>query len=203
MLNNSILFLLIGIIATTIGAVPFGLVNLSVVDVAINTNIRKSMSVAFGAAVVEIMFALTALLAGTLFGDILGGNNWIKFGVLTVLLAAGIYFWFKKNGTKSKENIGISNGFLKGALLNLISVQVLLFWMVAVTFLSVHDLIPVSLPQFVLFIVGVWLAKMAVLRGYAILGSKVVEKSQIISQNINRIIGVILVLVAVIQFVKI
>ncbi len=64
MLFNSILFLLIGALATTIGAVPFGLANLSVVDVAIKANIRKSMSVAFGAAIIEIVFALTALLAG-------------------------------------------------------------------------------------------------------------------------------------------
>ena len=203
MIFHSFTYFLIGAAACAIGAVPFGLVNLSVVDVAINTNIRKSMPVAFGAAVVEILFALTALLAGTLFGNILGGNNWIKFGVLAVLLAAGIYFWFKKNGTKSKESNGNPNGFFKGALLNLISVQVLLFWMVAITFLSVRDLIPASLLQFILFIVGVWLAKMTVLRSYAILGSKVVEKSQIISQNINRIIGVILVLVAVIQLIKI
>ena len=85
----------------------------------------------------------------------------------------------------------------------MISVQVLLFWMVTVAFLSVQDLIPESILHLVLFIAGVWLAKIAVLGGYAVWGSKVVDKSQIISKSINRIIGIILVLAAILQLIKI
>lgn len=200
MLLNSILFLLIGALATTISAVPFGLVNLSVVDVAINANIRKSMSLAFGAAAIEILFALAALLAGSLLNNLIEANSVVKYSVLAVLLCSGVFFWFKKNKMEIKDNKSSSNGFLKGAILNLISVQVLLFWLVAIAFLSVRNLVPTSILQMVLFIVGVWLAKMAVLWGYAILARKVAEKSTLFSANINRIIGGLLVLAAFFQF---
>ncbi|MDB4583102.1 hypothetical protein N9164_08115 [Draconibacterium sp.] len=63
MYENAFIYLLIGALICTIGAVPFGLVNLSVVDMAVSTNIRKSMSVAYGGAVIEIVFALAALFA--------------------------------------------------------------------------------------------------------------------------------------------
>ncbi|PKP02206.1 MAG: hypothetical protein CVU14_03915 [Bacteroidetes bacterium HGW-Bacteroidetes-9] len=203
MLFNSILFLLIGAVATFIGAVPFGLVNLSVADVAIKVNICKSMSVAFGAAIVEILFAVTALLAGSLINNLIEANSAIKYSVLAVLFFSGVFFWFKKNKTKITENKSSSKGFLKGVVLNLISIQVLLFWLVAIAFLSVKNLVPASALQMVLFVVGVWLAKVAVLWGYAILARKVAEKSASLSSNINRIIGALLVFVALIQLMKI
>jgi len=202
MISHSILFLLIGALATTIGAVPFGLVNLSVADVAIKVNIRKSLPIAFGAAIIEILFAVTALLAGSLLNNLIEGNSTVKYGVLAILLFSGVFFWFKKNKAEISENKSISNGFLKGAVLNLISIQVLLFWMVAIAFLSVKNLVPASALQMLLFVVGVWLAKVAVLWGYAILARKVTEKSAILSANINRIIGALLILAAVFQFIK-
>lgn len=198
----SLIYLLIGAMICTIGAVPFGLVNLSVMDVAINQDVRKSMSIAHGAAIVEILFALTALIAGTVLSGYFNGNILVKYIVLAVLIVSGIYFWFKQNNLTNKGNHESSNGFLKGALLNLMSIQVLLFWLFAVTFLSVRNLFPSTLIQFSLFISGVWIGKMAVLRAYAILGKKVAEKSQLISQNMNRIIGSILILAAFIQLIK-
>lgn len=198
----SSIYLLIGALICTIGAVPFGLVNLSVMDVAINQNVRKSMSIARGAAIVETLFALTALLAGTVLSGYFNDHILVKYIVLAVLIVSGIFFWFKQNNLANKGDHKSSNGFLKGALLNLMSIQVLLFWLFAITFLSVRNLFPSTLIQFSLFISGVWFAKMAVLRAYAILGKKVAEKSQLISQNMNRIIGSILILIGFIQLIK-
>jgi hypothetical protein len=96
----------------------------------------------------------------------------------------------------------LSFGFLKGVFLNLISIQVLLFWLIAVSYLSVRDLFPTTFSQGLLFVIGVWLGKLAVLRVYAVLGKKVAAHSQILSKNINRIIGSVLMLVALIQLMK-
>lgn len=202
MYENTLIYLFIGALVCTIGAVPLGLVNLSVVNVAVNTNIRKSMSVAFGAAIIEILFALAALFTGTLLENVLRGNIWFKIIVSGVLFAAGILFWFKKSKGTSQKIKPNSHGFLKGALLNFISIQVLLFWIVAVTFLTVRNILPTSFVQVFLFIIGVWIAKMAVLRIYAIPAKKVITKSQMLSQNINRIMGVMLIIIAFIQFLK-
>ena len=202
MYDNTLIYLFIGALVCTVGAVPFGLVNLSVVNVAVTSNIRKSMSIAFGAAIIEIVFALAALFAGTLLQNVLNGSVWIKIIISGVLFSAGVFFWFRKSGEVSQKTNRNSNGFLKGALLNFISIQVLLFWIVAVTFLSVRNIIPTSFVQVFLFIIGVWIAKMTVLRVYAILAKKVIEKSQMLSQNINRIMGVMLIIIAFIQLLK-
>jgi len=86
--------------------------------------------------------------------------------------------------------------------MNFISIQVLLFWILAIAFLSVKYLIPASMLQIVLFVIGVWLAKMTVLWAYAILAQKVVEKSALLSENINRIIGGLLIVADFFQFIK-
>jgi uncharacterized protein YjeT (DUF2065 family) len=54
-----------------------------------------------------------------------------------------------------------------------------------------------------LFLAGVWLAKMGVLKGYSWLAQKVATQAEKISANTNRIIGILLMLVAVIQFINI
>jgi len=100
----SILYFFIALATTIIGAVPFGLVNLSVADTATKTNTRKSMEVASGATLVEVIFALAALLTGASLQNYLSSNHWVNFTVAGVLFGAGLIFWLKKyNKTTDKR----------------------------------------------------------------------------------------------------
>ena len=51
---NQLILLLVGVFVTIIGALPFGLVNLSVVDVTLKQGRKPAMQVAYGAAWVEV-----------------------------------------------------------------------------------------------------------------------------------------------------
>ena len=196
-------YFFIGALACTIGAIPFGLVNLSVVEVTLKINASRAMNIAHGASVVEVLFALASLLAGAWLSRYLNGSVLIKFFIFTILLFFGGCFWFKKNNTSVKSEQKGSKGFFKGMMLNLLSVQVLLFWLLTVTILSAKQLLPSTLIQILLFISGVWLAKMIVLKLYAYLAVKVVSRANALSSNINRIIGAVLVSVSIIQLIKI
>ncbi len=201
-MQDLLLYLLLGAVTCTIGAVPLGLVNLSVVDEAVNTTVRKSMAIAFGAAFIEILFALAALFAGAALDNTLSGSLVVKGFVFAILLLAGLWFLLKKNKPIQIKNGLQSYAFVKGAFLNLISIQVLLFWMIAITILSVRNILPDSKGQVILFISGVWLAKIMVLRAYAILAKRVLAKSKTISKQINLIIGIILILAAIFQLLR-
>ncbi|HDR51484.1 MAG TPA: hypothetical protein ENN90_07680 [Mariniphaga anaerophila] len=200
---NSAVYLLIAIAATIIGAVPFGLVNLSMVNVALKNDSHGAVQIAHGASVVEVIFALAALLTGAKLSPVLEGNPVVRYFVFAVLLGSGLFFWFKKNREKTKPDNRKSSGFFKGIILNLVSIQVLLFWLLAATVLSAKQLIPSVFSEMLFFVAGVWLAKMAVLWAYAFLAKKVVSHAQKISSHINRIIGVVLMVVAVVQLFKI
>lgn len=195
-------YFITGFLVCTLGALPFGLVNLTVMDVSIQQGNQKAMKIAHGAALVEVLFGLTALLAGGFLQKYIEGNIIVHYIIILVLAIAGLSFFGKKqNGELSPGQNG--GGFLKGIFLNLISLQVLLFWLFAVTYLTSRDLLPEKVFSVIMFGLGVWIGKITILAIYMIMSKKILSKSLMVSKYMNQIIGSILFVTAAIQIVKI
>jgi len=201
MLVENLIVILIGAAASMIGALPFGLVNLTVLNVSQEQGYKPAMRIAHGASVIEVLFGLISILAGSLVYQQLEGNSTVSYIAASVLVAGGIFFFFKKQVPAEKQAT-TSSGFLKGAILNLVSIQVFLFWIVAIAFLSARGLIQYHPLSIVGFLSGIWLGKMGILYLYMKLGNRLLTRSTPISQNINRVIGFVLVGMAFIQFLK-
>lgn len=187
-----------GILAAVLGAVPFGLVNLSVLDVSLNRGNKDALNIAHGAAFVEVAYGLIAIFAGGAFSKLMDGNPVINYMIIIILIISGMVFFIKKQQARTSGDRKYF-GFMKGAFLNLISFQVFLFWMLAITYLSSRGLMRYDALSVILFIAGIWLGKMAVLILYMLLSKRIFAHSQILSRNINRIIGSILFGVAIFQ----
>jgi len=114
---------------------------------------------------------------------------------------SGLIFLVKNQKSHSSGESGYL-GFFKGALLNLISIQVFLFWMIALTYLSSKQLVQYDILSVLIFLFGIWIGKMTVLFLYMLLSKKIISHSQILSKNINRIIGFILFGVAILQTIN-
>ena len=100
-----LLHFLFGLIACIIGAMPFGLVNLSVVDIIINKSEKDALTFSIGASFIEILFASAAIIAGQQLNKLIEGNIWVEFSIVFVLLASGIYFFeFTFNGNVKGVN---------------------------------------------------------------------------------------------------
>jgi len=191
----------LGIAASVIAAIPFGLVNLTVLNVSLEQGNRSAMKIAYGASIVEILYGITAIFAGSLVYQYLEGNSIVSYIAAGVLIAGGIFYFLKKQ-TSTEEQAEPGSGFLKGAILNLVSIQVFLFWILAVAFLSARGTIQYQPLPIVGFLSGIWLGKMGVLLLYMNLSKRLLSRSRLISQNINRIIGIVLFGMAVIKFLK-
>ena len=188
--------------AAILGGLPFGLVNLTVLNVTFERGNRAAIKIAHGAAIVEVIFGLTALFAGGLLASYIEGNVIISYTTAGVLIIGGIFFILKKQSKSDPRETG-SSGFFKGILLNLVSIQVFLFWILAIAFLSSRELLQYDLVSILLFISGIWLGKMAVLWMYMNLGNRYLSRSRIISKNINTVIGIVLFGLAFFQILKI
>jgi len=199
---NYLLMLIMGIGAAILGGLPFGLVNLTVLNVTFEKGNRVAIKMAHGAALVEVVFGLTALLAGGVLASYIKGNLIISYTTAAVLIIGGVFFILKKQRSINSRVSG-SSGFLKGILLNLVSIQVFLFWILAIAFLSSRELLQYDLVSVLLFISGIWLGKMAVLWLYMNLSNRYLSRSRIISKNINTIIGIVLFGLAFVQVLKI
>ncbi len=191
-----------GLLITMGGAIPFGLVNLSVVDIAYREGKIKSLQVAAGAGIVEILYGLVAILAGTVIQNYVDNNTIIRYFIIILLGAAGLFFIMKGKAKKQDGKSGKSY-FLRGAMFNLISIQVLLYWIIAVAVLQSSVSFPVRVPGIISFITGIFSGKMLVLYIYALSGERLLDKWQIIALNINRIIGGILLITMIIQIIRI
>ncbi|MCD6597743.1 MAG: LysE family transporter [Bacteroidales bacterium] len=201
MLVNQIIILITGAAVAILGALPFGLVNLTVLDISMKRGNRYALSIAHGAALVEVFYGLIAIFAGSLVKNYIDGNVIINYFIILVLVVAGLFFLVKKQKSNSSGETGYL-GFLKGAFLNLISIQVFLFWLIALAYLSSKQLIQYDILSVLVFLAGIWIGKMTVLLLYMLLSKKIVSHSQILSKNINRIIGFILFGVAVFQTIN-
>jgi len=196
-----LIILLLGMGATIIGGLPFGLVNLTVLNVTFEKGSREAIKIAHGAALVEVLFGLTALLAGGVLASYIEGNVIISYSTAAVLIFGGLFFLLKKQHNNNSRVTG-SSGFLNGILLNLVSIQVFLFWILAIAFLSSRELLQYDSLSILLFVSGIWLGKMAVLWIYMILSNRYISRSRIISKNINTIIGIVLFGLAFFQVLK-
>ena len=201
MIFNQITILITGAAVAILGALPFGLVNLTVLDVSMKRGSRHALSIAHGAALIEVFYGLIAIFTGSIVRKYIDGNIIINCFIILVLVVSGLFFLLKKQRSNSSGESGYL-GFLKGALLNLISIQVFLFWLIALAYLSSRQLIQYDILSVLIFLSGIWIGKMTVLFLYMLLSKKIVSHSQILSKNINRIIGFILFGVAVFQTIN-
>jgi len=195
---HPLILLFLGIWVTVIGALPFGLVNLSVVDVSLQHGSKRAMPIAHGAALVEVLFGVGAMLTGGMLRDFIQGNSIVNYVIIGVLVAGSLVFLFHKKKEKKTQHSTYS-GFVKGVFMNLISFQVFLYWLIAIAFLHSRNLLDTGFISILIFSLGIWLGKFLVLWIYAYLSTRIISKSGILSYHINRIIGGILLLIAVYQ----
>ena len=196
-----ITYFVLGFTVCTIGALPFGAVNLSVVDTTLKHGKMRAMQIALGAAFIEIIFALTAFISGSFIQKTFNKNPAFSLVIIFGLVILGLLFFFKKNKEIQTKKYKLP-GILNGIFLNLISIQVLLFWTIAIPLLSAKELIDFKTVSVAIFIIGVFFGKIIVLRLYVYFSKKIVSQSVVLSKNINKIIGIVLLLSAVIQIVK-
>lgn len=199
---SMLLSISLSIIITVLGAVPFGLVNLTVIDIAYRSNTRKAMQVAIGATGIEIIFGLIAVYLGAFIQYYIDTNNIIRYTFLIIPGIVGFVFIFKKNSNKIKT-YSDNQGFYTGAFLNIISIQVLMFWIIAISYLNTLIPLQFDIKNIVFFIIGIAIGKIGILGLYAHFSERILSRFQFLANNINKLIGVILLCTVILQAIRI
>jgi threonine/homoserine/homoserine lactone efflux protein len=191
----------ITILTAIIGALPFGLVNLSVLNTAYRSNRQTALKVAHGASWIEVLYGILALFAGTYIAKTIENSSTVKYIASLIPFFIGMFFLFKKSDGKQNHTDN-RPGYLKGVILNLLSIQVLLYWIVAITWLKTSYLPEITPGLILVLIASIWIGKMGVLWLYAQFSEKIMSKSDFLTKNINRFVGAVLIISSLIQFIK-
>ena len=146
--------------------------------------------------------------------EFISQNNWLEYIIVLLLFVLGIVLIFgKKNCIKdengecivTKNKVQLSKEGL-GFLLGLFNPTVLIYWLLVISFLSTR-MIQLNLNTGLLllsaFFFGAFIGKSITLYGYGKCSHILKMTVKGITTTINKVIGSLLLIVAVIQMIKI
>ena len=195
---------LIGFIVTIIGAVPPGASNLAVIKTTVQENIYQSLKISYGSGIGEVLLAFTAFSSGMVVQEFFAMHIWLQFLIAGILGAAGIYF-IKTKQVEKRDSRKYSSKYLTGFALSVINPPVLIYWVIVFSVLrsSFNLGLESSSLALILFFTGVFFGKVATLYGYGKLGTRIQKKKpDTNSSSLNRMIGVVLISLSLIQTAK-
>lgn len=209
-----ITYLFLGVLTATIGALPLGTTNVAVINTTIKESIQNALKIIYTAALAEVILVLIALIFNKRIESFINMNIWLQYAIAVILLVVGaILLSGRKECVKDEggECIYIKkrkynpSKQLLGFILGLINPTVLIYWILVISFLkkkmiTVDTTIDYSL--IILFLIGVYIGKVITLYFYGKFSHKLKLKMKNITTKVNRVIGLLLTVVAVFQFTK-
>ncbi|WP_299762900.1 LysE family transporter [uncultured Dokdonia sp.] len=195
---------LIGFFATIIGAMPPGASNLAVIKTTVKENIYQSLKISYGSGIGEVLLAFTAFSSGMVVQEFFAMHIWLQFLIAGVLGVAGIYF-IKTKQIEKRDKRKYSSKYLTGFALSVINPPVLIYWVLVFSLLRSSFNVGIERSSFnlILFFTGVFLGKVITLYGYGKLGTRIQKKKpDTNSSSLNRMIGIVLISLSLIQTAK-
>ncbi len=202
-----IIYLLLGILASTIGALPLGASNIAVINTTLKQNAKQAFKIAFAAGIAEVILSYYALHCNMVVRDFFKANMWIQIVIVFLLITIGVFLFFKKQPAekpKSKRKLSQSK-YATGFFLGILNPPVLIYWIVAFGIINNNDImlsLQSSLSVLFLFFFGVYIGKLLTLYLYSKFSVAIKNRVQNIALVINKVTGVLLVLIGIGQAVK-
>jgi threonine/homoserine/homoserine lactone efflux protein len=198
-------YLFLGFITAILGALPLGTTNVAVMNTTIKENIQSALKIAYTAAIAEVILVLVALYYNTKILKFIDHNIWVQYSIAVILLVVGAFLFFRKKDSRViKKTLKISKQLL-GFILGMVNPPVLIYWIIAISFLK-KKMIYLDLSSeftlLILFLVGVFFGKVVTLYGFGKFSHQLKLKIKHLTTKVNQIIGLILAVVSIVQFVK-
>lgn len=199
-----VLAFIIGAFATILGALPPGASNLAVIKTTLEESHRQSLKITYGASAGEVLLAFIAFSSGMVVQDFFTMNLWLQYLIAGILAIVGIYFLLHKKQEITQRVKKERSKHLVGFTLSVINPPVLIYWILVFSLLNnaLGSAFQSSTVWLLVFLAGVFLGKFVTLYGYSKVGLHVQKKQSSGNTNINRYIGVTLVLLAFMQMTK-
>ncbi len=190
-----------------IGSLPFGMINMTVAHTAIRKGMQAAIITALGAALVELIQVFIALKFTWLFNENPNVERAFQIIATVVFFAGGIFFFFfaksKPNVDETEVKPSKRGDFLRGLGISSLNLMVIPYWIFYATLLTTNGILIKDNPHVAIFSFGTMCGTFTLLVCYALLGAKILSKSEQITRWVNKFIGLLLVGFGVFQLLKI
>jgi threonine/homoserine/homoserine lactone efflux protein len=197
------IYLLIGIFAAILSALPLGASNIAVINTTLKQNAKQAFKLAITAGIAEVILSYYALHCNQVVKDFFNENLWLQTSIVIVLFVVGGYLFFKKQSeTKPKKGKLAQSKYATGFLLGIVNPPVLVYWVIAFGVLNNNNFmlsIQSSFLVLFLFFSGVYLGKLLTLYGYSKMSVIIKDRVKNITLIVNKLTGILLVIIGIIQ----
>ncbi len=200
------IYLITGIIASIVGALPLGATNIAVINTTLKQNTRQAFKIALAAGFAEVILSYYALHCNMTVRNFFDSNQWLQILIIFLLLAIGSFLFFKSNKSKSETSTKKISKYVTGFFLGLLNPPVLIYWLVVYGLINNYSIsLSVESPFFVLFLffVGVYLGKLTTLYFFSKFSLVIKQKFENINTVINKVTGSLLFFIGLINAFKI
>lgn len=205
---NAVFVFIATSIISFVGSVQLGPVNLSVIRHTLEKDFRTGLLVASGGCVPELIYSSLAIWGVEFIGRHESFFKIFELIVIPVFLGLGIFNYLKKekNGTTDTDaplSLPTKSGsFLKGFTLGMLNPQLFIFWFTSLVYINSFKFMEINNTYSkVSFVVGTAAGAFILL---LIIASVTHRKKAFITKslskyNINKIVGIIFIVLAAVQ----
>lgn len=201
-----VLYFIIGILASIVGALPLGASNIAVINTTITQNAKQAFKIAIAAGIAEVILSYYALHCNMIVRDFFERNLWIQVLIVIILMTVGSLLMFKKQSSKSsKKKTLFKSKYALGFLLGILNPPVLIYWLIAIGFINGNSfMLTLQSPLLVLFLffTGVYIGKVLTLYAYSKFSITIKHKVANINLIINKVTGILLITIGIAQAIK-
>jgi len=192
---------LAGLVVNFIGYIPFGNVNLTVVQLTINRGLRSAMYFILSFSFIEFFFTYAAMHFAEWFASQTSLVYWLNWLLVIIFFVLGIITW--RNTRKEREvNYSHGDSIKYGLIIGLANPMQIPFWTIIGTYLiGNHWILTGSMP-FIVFSLGGALGAFLCLFSFAKFSTYLHERFEFSSKAINHGIAVFFFILGSYHLVK-
>jgi threonine/homoserine/homoserine lactone efflux protein len=193
----------LGLVLSFLGQLPLGTISMTATQIAVQENFRNAWKYAVGVALVEMVY-LRIVLSGMAWvinhHNLFSLFNWIT--VLFFLVLGVLSFISATRQNPDKKALLLNNNldrFLLGIAISTFNPAQIPFWFIWSGYFLNQGWLSTGFAHFNLFTLGSGIGTVGGLAVYMYGGKGLITKMKTSNQTLNKIIGIIFVLAAMVQ----
>ncbi|PYF74500.1 LysE family transporter [Pedobacter nutrimenti] len=180
----------LGIILNSIGYIPPGNINLTVVQITINRGIRQALYFIAAFSAVEVLFTFAVMRFVQWLSSTMNLSNIIDVVMVVMFGVLGIITW-KSRKEMPKADYSEKDSIRYGMLLGVLNPMQIPYWLFVGTYLISHEWIDIGYLSLSVFSVGSGIGAGLALYGFARFAKYIKEKFDLSSYIVNKSIAIL------------
>lgn len=193
-----------GCMISLVTSIPFGTINVTVADTAINKSQRAAIWVGFGGAFVQIFQAAISLKFSMLLNTDPAVNKVFILVSIPILIGLALFFLYKKKKFDSYEKTKAESakGFAKGAFISSLNMINVPFFIFLGGYLGPSNWFHLDNLHILMFAVGTFIGSFTIFIAYAKFGAWIRKKHEKSTEHSGKIVAFFLFAVAIWQTIR-